>query len=402
MRRPLALVAVPLLVLLGGAATARTADAGTAAAAVPAGPEDPARTATLITGDRVTLPPGGGMAIRPGKGRAKIPMLSSTVNGHTRVIPADAVPLLRNDRLDPRLFDVTSLIAAGYDDRRGDLPLIVGDAAASPAADASTGTTVRHLSSVKATAVHTRKRDVGGLWSTIRRASSGKRGAAGSSKVWLDAVGHPTGAEGVQQIGAPAAWQAGLTGAGVTLGIVDSGVDVTHPDLAGVVAAQMDFSPLATGGAPTNADVHDYQGHGTGVASIMAGSGAASGGRYRGVAPGARMVSAKVGDWDTTESAVIAAMEWVAGDQHAKIVNMSLGFEDAPGLDPIEAAVNSLTQQYGTLFVVAAGNDGINGNDPGNGNDYDISSPASADAALSVGAVDHEDRLADFSSRVPA
>ncbi|MET0495375.1 MAG: S8 family serine peptidase [Actinoplanes sp.] len=386
MRRRSKLLSVSLVVLLLG-----TAEGGTAqAAATPAGEiADLSRTVTLITGDRVTVLGNGAVSVRPGPGRDKIPMLTSTAAGHVKVIPADALPSLRADRLDARLFDVTGLLTAGYDDRRADLPLIVGDAAG------ATGTVVRRLSSVKATAVRTRKRDLGRQWGA-GRAAKGRTG-----KVWLDAVGHFTGAEGVQQIGAPAAWKAGLTGAGITVGVIDSGVDVTHPDLAGRVAAQLDFSPLAEGGTPTTEDIHDYDGHGTHVASILAGSGAASDGRYRGVAPDVRLVSAKVGDDVTTQSSVIAAMEWAAGTEHAKVVNMSLGFPDTPGADPIETALNDLTAQHGTLFVVASGNDGKNSNGPNNGNDYSILSPASAAGALSVGAVDHDNQLADFSSRGP-
>ena len=346
------------------------------------------RTATLITGDRVTVTPGGGVGVVPGPGRAKIPMLTSTVGGQVRVVPADAVPLLRANRLDPRLFDVTRLIADGYDDRRADLPVIAS------AGSGVTGTVVRRMTSVKATAVHTRKRDLGRLWSTMTR-----EGATG--KVWLDAIGHFTGGEGTQQIGAPAAWQAGLTGKGMTVAVIDTGVDVTHPDLAGRVAAQVDFSPVADGGAPTSTDVHDLAGHGTAVASIVAGNGAASDGRYRGVAPDVTIVSAKAGDYDVAASSVIAAMEWAAGTKHAQIVNMSLAFPDAPEDDPIETALQDLTKRYGTLFVVGAGNSGHNGNNPNAAGDYDVGSPATADDALSVGAVDHDDQLADFSSRGP-
>lgn len=383
MRRRSALAAVPLLVLLSITGTAE-AEAG------PVTSGDPARTATLITGDRVTVSPDGGISIRPGKGRDGIPMFSSTEGGHVRVVPADAVPLVRSGQVDGRLFDVTGLLAAGYDDRRRELPLIVGETTA-PA-----GTVVRRLPSIKARAVRTPKRDAATFWATISK-STGTGAERRTGKVWLDAVGRFTGAEGVQQIGAPAAWSAGLTGAGVTVGVIDSGVDAAHPDLAGVLAAQVDF----TRDPPSSGDVRDTGGHGTHVASILAGSGAASGGRYRGVAPGVRLVSAKVGDTEMFESDVIAAMEWAAGQQHAKVVNISLGVPDSPGIDPLEAAVDDLTRRHGTLFVVAVGNDGNNGNDPGNGNDYDIRSPGSATAALSVGAVDHDDLLADFSSRGP-
>ena len=385
--RPRIILPVAAALLLA-AGLARALPAGAETVTTVAGGGDAGRTATLITGDRVTLTPDGGVGVVPGPGRAKIPMLTSTVSGHVRVVPADAVALLRAKRLDPRLFDVTGLLADGYDDRRADLPIIASTDSG------VTGTTVHRMTSVKATALHTRKRDLGRLWSTVTR-----KGATG--KVWLDAIGHFSGAEGVQQIGAPAAWQAGLTGKGMTVALIDSGVDVTHPDLAGRVAAQVDFSPVATGGAPTSTGVHDLLGHGTAVASIAAGSGAASDGRYRGVAPDATIVSAKVGDWDVAESSVIAGMEWAAGTEHAAVVNMSLGFADAPGDDPVETALNDLSERYGTLFVVASGNEGDNGNNPNAAEDYDVGSPATAADALSVGAVDHDDQLAVFSGRGP-
>jgi subtilisin family serine protease len=387
MRRGSKLLSASLVVVLLGTAPAGTADAaGPGPARAPGEVMDVGRTATLITGDRVTLLGDGAVSVRPGKGREDIAMLTSTAGGHIKVIPADALPLLRADRLDDRLFDVTGLLDAGYGDRRADLPLIVGDRAG------ASGTVVRRLASVKATAVRTRKSDLGRQWPAMSR---------GAGKIWLDAVGRFAGAEGIQQIGAPTAWKAGLTGTGVTVALVDSGVDTTHPDLAGRVTAQTDFSPLGTGGTPTTEDVHDVAGHGTFVASIIAGSGSASAGRYRGAAPDVRLVSAKVGDVEVTQSTVIAAMEWAVGTQHAKVVNMSLGFPDSAGADPLEAAVNDLTARYGALFVVAAGNDGNNGNNPNNADDYSILSPATAEAALSVGAVDHDNRLADFSSRGP-
>ncbi|GAA0318480.1 S8 family serine peptidase [Actinoallomurus spadix] len=384
MRPRRSLSAAAILLLAAGLAQARPAAAATVA---PAAGGD-GRTATLISGDRVTLTRDGGVSVVPGPGRAKIPMLTSTVSGHVRVVPADAVPLLRAKRLDPRLFDVTGLLADGYNDRRADLPIIASTDSG------VTGTVVHRMTSVKATAVHTRKRDLGRLWSRVTR-----KGATG--KVWLDAIGHFTGAEGVQQIGAPDAWHAGLTGKGITVGLIDSGVDVTHPDLAGRVAAQVDFTPVADGGEPTSGDVHDVEGHGTNVASVLAGNGAASGGRYRGVAPDATIVSAKVGDGEPTESAVIAGMEWAAGTEHAAVVNISLAFADAPGDDPLESTLNNLSEQYGTLFVVGAGNDGDNGANPNGADDYDVASPSTADDALSVGAVDHDDRLAAFSNRGP-
>ncbi len=85
-------------------------------------------------------------------------------------------------------------------------------------------------------------------------------------------------------------------------------------------------------------------------------------------------------------------MQWAAAEKKAAVVNLSLGGPDGPDADPLEEAVDTLSKKYGTLFVTAAGNDGRAGT---------VSSPGSADAALTVGAVDRSDALADFSSEGP-
>jgi hypothetical protein len=85
-------------------------------------------------------------------------------------------------------------------------------------------------------------------------------------------------------------------------------------------------------------------------------------------------------------------MEWAIA-HGARVVNLSLGATDEPGLDPLEEAVNTLSAQHGTLFVIAAGNAGFTARS--------VNSPSSADAALSVGAVDSRDRRAVFSGLGP-
>lgn len=83
-------------------------------------------------------------------------------------------------------------------------------------------------------------------------------------------------------------------------------------------------------------------------------------------------------------------MEWAA-DQGADVVNLSLGGPDTPDVDPLEAEVDKLSAEKGILFAIAAGNEGPES----------IGSPGSADAALTVGAVDDHDKLAEFSSTGP-
>ncbi|GAB3891598.1 hypothetical protein GCM10029964_065030 [Kibdelosporangium lantanae] len=206
--------------------------------------------------------------------------------------------------------------------------------------------------------------------------------------MWLDGVAKPKLDVSVPQIGGPVAWQMGLTGAGVTVGVLDSGIRGDHPDLAGKVVAAKDF---------TGTDTGDEVGHGTHVAGIISGTGAASNGKYRGVAPDAKLVNGKVCvQYGCPESAVIAGMEWIA--PQTRIVNMSLGGESTDGTDPMSQALNTLSARYGTLFVVAGSNDrSIDFPDPLNS----VSAPAVADAALAVGSVSKQDTTSVFSGPGP-
>ncbi|HSV66150.1 MAG TPA: S8 family serine peptidase [Mycobacteriales bacterium] len=368
----------------------------------------PASTVTLVTGDKVRLfsRPGGqpAVGIEPARGRERIGFLHETHAGPSgtdiSVIPSDAVPLLAAGRLDPRLFDVSALVRQGFADTRPTLPLILeyGDAATARAAAtrpaAPAATTVRALPSVHGTAVRQDRRRGADLWRWLTARS--RAGApstalnAGVAKVWLDGVAHPTLDVSVPQIGAPTAWQAGFTGSGVTVGVLDTGIKADHPDLAGKVVEARDF----TGTSP---NATDDIGHGTHVAGIIAGTGAASNGRYRGVAPDAKLVSGKVCvQYGCPDSAVIAGMEWIA--PKVRVVNMSLGGDSTDGTDPLSQAVNNLTAQYGTLFVVSAGNDrSIDIPDPTQG----VTAPATADAALAVGSVTKQDQTSPFSPPGP-
>lgn len=341
------------------------------------------RSVTLITGDRLLVSPDGTAASRlPAPGRDRIPLLSQFVGGHLDVVPADAVPLLNDDRLDHRLFDVTELLADGYDDARGSLPLIITYAGTNPAAAlraVAGGAPVRDLDTINGAAVRIDTARTAAVWQSI----TGGQLRPAYRKVWLDGVARPSIDVSVPLVGAPAAWAAGYTGGAVPVGVLDTGVDATHPDLAQAVAASAD---LTDGG-----DGIDRAGHGTHVASIIAGSGAASAGRYRGMAPDVQLYAAKVCRADgCPESSILAGMQWAARDQGLKVVNLSLGRPDEPGTDLLEQAVDTLSARYGTLFVVAAGND--------HGR---VSSPASADAALAVGASTMEDTVAAFSGRGP-
>ena len=108
-------------------AAALIAVAPTPASAAPAvdspSQGQPARSLTLITGDRVTVS-GDRIVVTP---RPGVQVAQFDAAGHRYAVPSDALDLLGEDRLDQRLFDITTLLAGNYD-RRGELPLIVADA----------------------------------------------------------------------------------------------------------------------------------------------------------------------------------------------------------------------------------------------------------------------------------
>ncbi|GAB4052638.1 S8 family peptidase [Catellatospora paridis] len=392
MRSARKISALALLVL----GVSAVAPGGTPAAAQPQAPKPAttppvaakARTVTLLTGDTVHISTIDGQTavnVVPGKGRERIPFLTHSAGEQVRVIPADAVALLNRGKLDERLFDVSTLIGFGYDDTRPTLPLIVQHTDTTPAGLAGARTT-RELTG--ASAVAQNRADAVSFWNSITSTAGGseRRLRAGFDKIWLDGLRRPTLDVSVPLTGAPQAWQAGWTGAGVKIGVIDTGVDQTHPDLAGHVAAAENFT--------AEPDNLDRVGHGTHVASTIAGSGAASQGRFQGMAPGASLYSAKVCTVDgCPESAILAGMNWAA-QQGVKVANMSLGGPDSPATDPIEAAVADLTHRYGMLFVVAAGNSGLGG-------ESTVNSPGSVTEALTVGAVTKTGELAEFSSRGP-
>ncbi|MET8244932.1 S8 family peptidase [Streptomyces sp. NPDC005202] len=341
---------------------------------------------TLITGDRVAVDGKGRVVgLERAKGREHIPVQVRKVGGHTLVIPADAARLVATGKLDQRLFDITGLNrSATRTSLRNGLKVIVGYQGAATTAKADVrdaGTLRRTLKALNADAVQTPVKDTPELWDAV---THGEKSASGIAHVWLDGVRKASLDKSVPQIGAPAAWNAGYTGKGVKIAVLDTGVDATHPDLKDQVIAAKNFS--------TAADATDHYGHGTHVASIAAGTGAKSNGTYNGVAPGAKILNGKVLD-DTgsgDDSGILAGMEWAA-QQGADVVNLSLGGVDAPGTDPLEAEVDKLSAEKGILFAIAAGNEGPES----------IGSPGSADAAITVGAVDKKDKLADFSSTGP-
>ncbi|MEH7333892.1 S8 family serine peptidase [Neobacillus drentensis] len=353
---------------------------------------------TLITGDVVTvteLADGQSViSVEPADhagGGARI----MTINKDTYVIPDQAMPYLASGFMDKDLFNITTLIADGYDDAsQTTLPVIVQysesktrSAAPKPTPKGAKQTHV--LESINGVALSTDKKETKTFWQDITKGTQQAKASRaaltpGIEKVWLDGKVEATLAESVPQIGAPTAWNAGYDGKGVKVAVLDTGIDAEHPDISGQLDESKSFVP--------GENAEDHHAHGTHVASTVLGTGAASQGKYKGVAPGARLLVGKVlnNEGFGQDSWIIDGMEWAS--HNAKIVSMSLGSsETSDGTDPMAQAVNNLSAETGSLFVIAAGNTGAEG----------IGSPGAADAALTVGAVDKSDQLAWFSSRGP-
>jgi subtilisin family serine protease len=322
---------------------------------------------------------------------------SYTAPDGLHVVPSDARAYLAAGVLDADLFNLDLLVREGRTDVATAPPVIVSfgdgltaDALGQPASALPGSRRTATLTSIRSVAVRvepTGPGDAGGFWRELVGAprSGVQRLTHGVAKIWLDRQVHVDLDQTVPQIGAPTVWKAGVDGRGVRVAVLDTGVDATHPDLAGKIVDRANFT--------TETSVLDRNGHGTHVASIVAGSGAASAGRYTGVAPGASLLIGKVLDKNGVGdlSQTILGMEWAA-HHGARVINLSLGAGASDGSDPGSQAVNALTAETGALFVVAAGNDG---------GVAAINAPGAADAALTVGAVSKTEVLAEFSSRGP-
>lgn len=157
---------------------------------------------------------------------------------------------------------------------------------------------------------------------------------------------------GISRIGAAPTNNLGFTGAGVGVAIVDTGIELTHPDLR---VSPVSFS--AFGGSAT-----DDNGHGTHVSGTVAALNNTIG--VVGVAPGATLYAVKVVDYltDSSDALLLAGLDWIAGNAatvtpRIRVVNMSLARNGSLNDNPtLRAAVQALTAQ-GIIVVVAAGNE---------------------------------------------
>jgi subtilisin len=186
---------------------------------------------------------------------------------------------------------------------------------------------------------------------------------------------------GLRTLKAPQLWAKGLTGQGILVGHLDTGVDANHPALKGAVAAFAEFDMLGFEMSPTPAP-HDSGEHGTHTAATIAGRPVQ--GRHVGMAPGATLASALVIEGGNAVARVLGGMDWAVG-QEVRILSMSLGFR---GWWQDFIPITRILRRRQILPVFAVGNEG-----PGTSR-----SPGNYYQALSVGAMDRHDAVADFSS----
>jgi serine protease AprX len=212
-------------------------------------------------------------------------------------------------------------------------------------------------------------------------------------RVTMDAARSDYGVDAARQ-------EFGLTGAGVNVCILDTGVDPAHEQLDSKSIVWQDF----VAGAATPYDDH---GHGTHVASIAVGDGVGGpqAARFGGVAPEAGLWAGKVldGQGSGTEGDIVAGVDWCATDPDVDVISMSLGTTfPSDGSDALSLAANAAVAD-GKVVVVAAGNSGDAPDSigaPGAAADA-ITVGAASEWSAAPGAENHSDGiyLAYFSSR---
>jgi subtilisin len=192
----------------------------------------------------------------------------------------------------------------------------------------------------------------------------------------------PTMPWNIQQINADKVQAANITGTGVRVAVIDTGIDYTHPDLAGVYAGG--FNVLTGTGDPL-----DDNGHGTHCSGILAATGSSKG--IYGTAPGISLYGVKVlsANGEGRMSDVIQGIFW-AKNNSMQVASMSLGSsEDSQALhDAVDDAAAN-----GVLIVAAAGNSGV-----ASGIGDTMGYPGKYDSVLSVAAVNKYHHRASWSS----
>lgn len=186
---------------------------------------------------------------------------------------------------------------------------------------------------------------------------------------------------GLGALRVPDLWKQGLSGKGVLVGHLDTGVDGKHPALRRAIAHFAEFDDLGREVAPAPKP-HDPDGHGTHTAGTIVGRPVSR--RHVGVAPGAKLASALVIEGGDVVARVLGGLDW-AVERNVRVISMSLGLR---GWWEDFLAITRILRARGVLPVFAVGNEGRNTS----------RSPGNYGEALSVGASDEDSAVADFSS----
>jgi subtilisin family serine protease len=198
------------------------------------------------------------------------------------------------------------------------------------------------------------------------------------ARIYRDERVQPQLAQGTALMGISAARAAGLTGAGITVAVIDTGVDLGHPDFAAIPRVDgWDFGD----NDGSSADDCSCGGHGTAVAGIIASP--------NGVAPGAGLVALKIASCSdacmSSNGAISAAIDWCVTNQalhEIRVINISFGggafATTCDDRDPVGADVVRRALQRGIVIFAASGNDA---------HDNAIRHPACLSGVISVGAV---------------
>ena len=181
------------------------------------------------------------------------------------------------------------------------------------------------------------------------------------------------------RIAADKAWEAGCNGAGIVVAVLDTGIDLDHPDLADNIVDGWNF-------IDNNGDASDLDNHGTMVSGVIAAIADNSEGLV-GVAPDAKIMPLKVLDSDGGNPRDVASAIRYAADNGAKIITMSFGGQYGRLSISAERAIDYAARQ-GCILVAAVGND----------NTDELVFPAAYEQVIAVSAIDQNDVRADFSN----
>lgn len=372
-------------------------------------------TITLITGDVVQVIPqtSGPFLVQvistPTPGQEAVYQAVTDSAGDEFIVPAGVRPLL-SSILDPTFFNINYLLAHHLTDDQTPYIHAIVQYANGARDHTRWGSSI--VGSIDLPSIHSRA-------ITISKKSSAEFGRsllaplatkdlAGIVKIWFDKVVTISDDQSTPLIGAAYTRTVlGYNGTGVKIAVIDTGIDTTHPDFffangSSKIIINADFECSGQTFNPSQCDgtTHDLFGHGTHVAGIAAGTGAASGGLYIGVAPGASLMNVKAlnrfgsGQFSWVIAAMQAASIGINGTK-ADVISMSLGDGVTDGTDPVSLAVNNLTATTGAIFVIAAGNSGSG--------EVTVATPGAANSAITVAASTKVEpvSIATFSSRGP-